>query len=66
MAETTFVQITKNTPHGWSAFSEAELDVVPDPMVLRTGEIFLLGRSDAQRIHLDPETHRSLAAASSL
>ena len=60
MAETTFVNIAKNTwaadePQGWSAFSEAKLDVVPDPMVLRTGETFLLGRSGVQRIGLDPE-----------
>jgi hypothetical protein len=60
MTEPTYVQISKNTwavdePQGWSAFSQAKLDVVPDPMVLRTGETFLLGRSGVQQIGLDPE-----------
>jgi hypothetical protein len=60
MAETTLVQITKNTlspdePQGWSAYNEAKLDVVPDPMVLRTGETFLLGKSGVKKIGLDPE-----------
>jgi hypothetical protein len=60
MAETMFVKIIKNTwevdePQGWSAFSEAKLDVIPDPMVLRTGETFLLGRSGVQHLGLDPE-----------
>jgi hypothetical protein len=60
MDETTLVEITKNTsspdePKGWSAFSHANLDVVPDPMVLRTGETFLLGRSGVQQMGLDPD-----------
>lgn len=60
MDEKTFVQIAKNTlsadePQGWSAFSQAKLDVVPDPMVLRTGETFLLGRSGVQQMGLNPE-----------
>jgi hypothetical protein len=60
MVETTLVQITKNTlspdePQGWSAYNEAKLDVVPDPMVLRTGETFLLGKSGVEEIGLDPE-----------
>ncbi|HTB13428.1 MAG TPA: hypothetical protein VK752_17725 [Bryobacteraceae bacterium] len=56
---TEYVNITKNTssvdePEGWSAFSAAKLDVVPDPMVLRTGETFLLGKSGVQQMGLDP------------
>jgi hypothetical protein len=60
MAETTLVQITKNTlcpeePNGWAAFGRAKLDVVPDPMVLRTGETFLMGRSGVSQMGLDPD-----------
>jgi hypothetical protein len=60
MTESGFVQINKNTlsadePLGWSAFDKAKLDVVPDPMVLRTGETFLVGMSGVQQLGLDPE-----------
>ena len=60
MAETTLVKITKNTlsadePNGWAAFDRANLNVVPDPMVLRTGELFLMGRSGVPKMGLDPD-----------
>lgn len=60
MAETTLVEITQNSlsadePEGWAAFGRASLDVVPDPMVLRTGEMFLMGRSGVPKMGLDPD-----------
>lgn len=60
MVEAQHVEILKNTlstdePRGWSAFSQAKLDVVPDPMVLRTGETFLLGKTGVKQMGLDPD-----------
>lgn len=60
MVGANLVDISSNSasPHdlgGWAAFGRADLDVVPDPMVLRTGEMFVLGRSGVQQMGLDPD-----------
>jgi hypothetical protein len=49
------VEVLENTPAGWRGFQDAGLDVVLDPMILRTGEMFLAGRSGAAAYSPDPE-----------
>jgi len=47
--------IAEDTPAEWGKYGGAGLDFVADPMVLRTGELFLGGRSGTTAIAADPE-----------
>jgi hypothetical protein len=46
------ISIESNTPAEWQKFS-ALLDCVPDPMVIRTAELFLNGKSGCSRLETD-------------
>jgi hypothetical protein len=46
------ISIENNTPAEWQKFS-ALLDCVPDPMVIRTAELFLNGKSGCRRLDTD-------------
>ncbi|MFE2124605.1 hypothetical protein ACFW9U_28655 [Rhodococcus aetherivorans] len=54
MVSSPTVKIEENTSAEWEKFS-ATLDVVPDPMVLRTAELFLNGRSGVVAHGLNPD-----------
>jgi hypothetical protein len=45
------LHITDHSLAGWSAYGET-VGFVPDPMILRTGEIFLNGAQEAKRIRI--------------
>ncbi len=43
-------------PQDWAAaFASCDLDVVPDPMVMRVADLFIGGRTFAEQSSLDPE-----------
>lgn len=44
--------IAENTPAEWRKFSST-FDCVPDPMIIRTAELFLNGRSGCSRLDTD-------------
>ncbi|WP_430967350.1 hypothetical protein [Spongiimicrobium sp. 2-473A-2-J] len=49
------VVIASNKPEEWAKFSEAGIDFIPDPMVLRTAELFFNGRQGCMRLGIDSE-----------
>ena len=49
------INIESNSPEQWSKLSEAEIDFIPDPMILRTAELFFNGRSGCLNLSIDSE-----------